>query len=53
MSDFRETIHPKRPSDFTTKPYYQVFREKLGFIKNASIIDLVFNMGNEARLYLG
>ena len=53
MSDFRETIHPKRPSDFTTKPYYQVFREKLGFIQNASIIDLVFNMGNEARLYLG
>lgn len=51
-SDHRETIHPKRPSDFTTKPYYQVFREKLGFIQNASIIDLVFNMGNEARLWL-
>lgn len=52
MSDFRETIHPKRPSGFTTKPYYQVFREKTGFIQNASIIDLLFNMGNEARLYL-
>lgn len=52
ISDFRETIHPKRPTDFTTKPYYQVFCEKLGFVQNASIIDLLFNMGNEARLYL-
>lgn len=52
ISDFREIIHPKRPSGFTTRPYYQVFKEKLGFIQNASIIDLLFNMGNEARLYL-
>ena len=52
IADYRETIHPKRPSGFTTRPYYQVFRDKLGFIQNASIIDLVFNMGNEARLWL-
>lgn len=50
--DFRETIHPKRKSGFVTKPYYQVFRHKNGFIGNASIIDLLFNMGNESRLYL-
>lgn len=50
--DFRETIHPKRPSDFSTKPYYQVFGEKHGFLTNLSIIDLLFNMGNESRLYL-
>ena len=52
MSDVREAIHPKRPSDFTTKPYYQVFAEKNGFLPNLSIIDLLFNMGNEARLWL-
>lgn len=52
IADYRETIHPKRPSGFTTRHYYQVFRDKLGFIQNASIIDLVFNMGNEARLWL-
>ncbi|MDO5523902.1 MAG: WbqC family protein [Bacteroidia bacterium] len=52
VSDFRESIHPKRPSGFTTKPYYQVFSEKHGFIPNLSIIDLLFNMGNEARLFL-
>lgn len=50
--DYRETIHPKRPSDFVTKPYYQVFREKHGFLPNLSIIDLLFNMGNETRLHL-
>ncbi len=50
--DLRETIHPKRPSGYTTKPYYQVFSEKNGFMPNLSIIDLLFNMGNEARLYL-
>lgn len=55
--DFRETIHPKKSWQetdlyFEVKPYYQVFAEKNGFIANASIIDLLFNLGNESRLYL-
>ena len=50
--DLRETIHPKYPSNYRTEPYYQVFAGKLGFIQNLSIIDLLFNVGNEARLYL-
>lgn len=48
--DLRETIHPKRISNFKIKPYYQVFREKNGFLPNLSIIDLLFNLGNETRL---
>lgn len=57
IKDYRESIHPKRDwrsfdSEFEAKSYYQVFKEKNGFIANASIIDLLFNMGNEARLYL-
>ncbi|MDO5664745.1 MAG: WbqC family protein [Bacteroidia bacterium] len=52
ITDCRETIHPKHPSDFVAKPYYQVFAEKHGFLPNLSIIDLLFNMGNEARLWL-
>lgn len=53
--DFREVIHPKRPlpdADFKAKPYYQVFREKHGFLPNLSILDLLFNMGPESIFYL-
>lgn len=53
--DFRSAIRPKHPrSDpgFAPRPYYQVFRQKFGFQPNLSILDLLFNMGNEAVLYL-
>ena len=33
-------------------PYYQIFNSKFGFTPNLSIIDLLFNMGNESRIYL-
>ena len=52
VSDFRETIHPKIESKTVFTPYYQVFQQKFGFIPNLSIIDLLFNMGNEAVLVL-
>lgn len=32
--------------------YRQVFRAKNGFLKNLSILDLLFNMGSESRVYL-
>ena len=55
--DFRERIHPKRDfqtddSRFYPHPYYQVFQEKLGFLPNLSIVDLLFNMGPESLLIL-
>ena len=53
--DFRTAINPKHPQpdpDFVSKPYYQVYQQKHGFIPNLSILDLLFNMGNEAILYL-
>lgn len=34
------------------KTYYQLFADKQGFTDNLSIVDLLFNMGNEAILYL-
>ncbi len=51
--DFRERIHPKKEftqedEGFTPFPYYQVFQEKLGFLPNLSIVDLLFNMGPES-----
>jgi hypothetical protein len=51
--DLRETIHPKKASPVNCfKPYYQVFEGKYGFRPNLSIIDLLFNMGPEATLYI-
>lgn len=54
-SDFRIAINPKHPAedpDFTAKPYYQVYRQKHGFLPNLSILDLLFNMGPESIFYL-
>ena len=55
-NDFREIIHPKKSSyidkTFADYSYYQVFSQKNGFIPNLSIIDLLFNMGNESRIVL-
>lgn len=51
--DLREVIHPKRGRKTSVHPdYYQVFMPKLGFIPNQSIVDLIFNMGNESLLIL-
>lgn len=55
--DLRETIHPKKDwmqidARFKSMPYYQVFDQKFGFVDNMSIIDLLFNMGNESQLIL-
>ena len=50
--DFRNIIHPKIESNVLFKKYYQVFDQKFGFLKNLSILDLLFNMGNESLLIL-
>ena len=53
--DFRDTIRPKKPlpdADFTPKRYYQVYEQRHGFLPNMSILDLLFNEGNEAIFYL-
>lgn len=55
-TDARELIHPKRSyqddETFCPQVYYQVFREKHGFLPNLSIVDLLFNMGPESLLIL-
>ena len=55
IDDFRNVIRPKHPgldSDFMARPYYQVYQQKHGFLPNMSILDLLFNEGNEAILWL-
>ncbi len=53
--DLRSAIRPKNPlpdPDFESKPYYQVYQQKHGFLPNLSILDLLFNMGPESIFYL-
>jgi len=51
--DFRTLIHPKKPSLYAApKPYYQVFEERMGFMPNLSIVDLIFNQGPQSKNYL-
>jgi hypothetical protein len=51
--DLRDSIHPKKEkSVLPLKPYYQVFDQRFGFQENLSIIDLLFNMGNESQLII-
>lgn len=54
--DFRPLITPKtswkEDKEFIPAEYYQVFKEKHGFIPNLSIVDLLFNMGPESIIVL-
>lgn len=51
-TDFRDLMHPKRPSRYTAKSYYQVFQDRHGFLPNLSIADLLFNHGPQSISYL-
>lgn len=55
--DFRENLSPKKNFEifdptFVSVPYYQVFEQRFGFTANLSIVDLLFNMGNESLIVL-
>lgn len=53
--NYRDAIQPKHPApdaDFQPRPYYQVYRQKHGFLPNLSILDLLLNMGPESIFWL-
>ncbi|OFY67421.1 MAG: hypothetical protein A2V64_08770 [Bacteroidetes bacterium RBG_13_43_22] len=51
-NDFRYAISPKTESEYSMKEYIQVFRDRKGFVPGLSIVDLVFNTGRDALMYL-
>jgi hypothetical protein len=53
IPDLRDNMKPNRNYNGVTFPVYpQVFSHKAGFMKDLSILDLIFNKGPEATDYL-
>ena len=55
--DYRAVIHPKRADTILSslgleRPYYQVFADRFGFTPDLSVLDLLFNEGPDALLWL-
>lgn len=50
--DFRENFSAKKECTIEIPQYYQTFSDKLGFIKDLSILDLICNKGTESLSYL-
>ncbi len=53
--DLRYLVEKNKNFDnkfISEKEYYQVFKDKHGFISDLSILDLLFNLGNESYSYL-
>lgn len=52
-TDLRESLTTKKDDPSITYPHYsQVFESRHGFLPNLSVIDLLFNLGPEAKSYL-
>jgi hypothetical protein len=49
LADFRNMIRPKNYQEFPPVVYHQVFEDRLGFIPNLSILDLIFCEGSRAK----
>ncbi len=49
--DYRYSIAPKKEQVISSKPYIQVFGES-GFVAGLSIIDLIFNLGPDAAMFI-
>lgn len=53
IDDYRNVFSPKVPYDKGSMPeYYQVFSDRQPFTPNLSILDLLFNLGPEAKGYI-
>lgn len=51
-ADLRLSFNAKKETVAEQKPYFQVFEERQGFLKDLSIVDLLFNQGPQTINYL-
>lgn len=52
LVDLRVEMHPKKPSDYQNKVYYQVFEDRIGYQSNLSMVDLLFSQGPQAMKFV-
>lgn len=52
VQDSRILVSAKRRLEIRQEKYVQVFGDRHGFVKNASVLDLLFNEGTNALAYL-
>lgn len=50
--NYREKFSAKQPTEFDMDDYYQTFSDKLGFLADLSIVDLLCNKGPESLTYI-
>ena len=51
-TDLRVQFSAKKESNYLFSEYYQTFSDKLGFIADLSVLDLLCNMGPESATYI-
>ena len=52
VKNCRFLVNAKQKLQLIQKPYVQVFEDRHGFVKNASVLDLLFNEGTNSLMYL-
>jgi len=50
--NFRERFSAKNPTEYEMTEYYQTFSDKMGFLADLSILDLICNKGPESLTYI-
>ncbi|WP_426475000.1 WbqC family protein [Chryseobacterium balustinum] len=50
--NFREKFSAKKNSEYEMAEYFQTFSDKLGFLNDLSIVDLICNKGPESMTYI-
>ncbi|MFL9834287.1 WbqC family protein [Chryseobacterium terrae] len=50
--NFRDSFSAKTASEYEMADYYQTFSDKLGFLNDLSIVDLICNKGPESMTYI-